>query len=977
MRPAATSERFGFEAPLEPNGANARESLYARVKAMTLRFSITGMSCAACAERIEKATSAIKGVAAVKVDLSSAVMEVTAESSDTKMPVAEEIIFAVTAAGYGIKLSETGNGGCGRECAMQTDFDITGMSCSACAAHIEKAVSKIKGVGKVSVNLLTNSMRAEYDADATSANAIKAAVEKAGYGARERTGSDKPAVSAANGSAAAKRAEAQRDMRIRLIVSLVFMAALMYVAMGHMWGAPLPAFLMGAGNAVSYAFTQLLLTLPILYFNRAYYINGFKSLFRGAPNMDTLVATGSAASLVYGVYAIYKMSSALGIGDTASVEELMHDLYFESAGMILALVTVGKYLESKSKLKTGDALAKLKKLAPLGALLMVNGAETEIDSAALKPGDEIAVKSGMSVPADATVISGSAFADESAISGESVPVEKREGDKLIGGTVLKSGYLRARVSAVGGESVLQRIITLVENAGAAKAPIARVADKVAGVFVPIVMCIALATFIGWAAGTKDVDTAIQTSIAVLVISCPCALGLATPVAIMVGTGKGAENGILIKSGEALERLHSVKYVVLDKTGTITSGMPRVVTVSVSEEVLQAVYSLEKKSEHPLGEAVVRYGEEKGIAELTTEGFATLPGRGVTGTVGGKEYAVGNALLMRERGVKEEEFSEELRRVGEEGSTPLLIECDGKYMGLIAAADTVKETSAEAVMRLKRMGIGTVMLTGDNARTANAVARIAGVDEVIAEVLPEDKERVVAKLSRLGGVAMVGDGINDAPALMRADVGIAIGSGADIAVDSADIILVKNDLMDVVNAFRLSARTMRNIKENLFWAFFYNALGIPLAAGALFVPFGIRLNPMIGALAMSLSSLFVVGNALRLKFFKPLRHENAHVKTDDGKIPEEKGSCKSAAHTEKTETLPIRRENNMQTELKIEGMMCKHCAARVESALKGVAGVGSVSVSLENKLALVEGGDAEALKQAVTEAGYEVTGVKKL
>lgn len=853
------------------------------------------------------------------------------------------------------------------------DFEITGMTCSACAAHIEKAVSKIKGVESVSVNLLANSMRARFDESLTNVADIVAAVGNAGYGASEKAKSDKPSVSGAKDDKdGSKRARATRSMRVRLAVSLVFMAALMYVAMGHMAGAPLPGFLTGAENAVSYAFTQLLLTLPILYVNRAYYINGFKSLFKGAPNMDTLVATGSAASLVYGVYAIYKMSFALGHGDAHTAETFMHDLYFESAGMILALVTVGKYLETKSKQKTGDALAKLKKLAPATAIAIIDGAETEVPGETLRTGDEIAVKSGMSVPADAIVVSGNAFVDEAAVSGESVPVEKREGDKLIGGTILKSGYLRARVSAVGSESVLQKIIALVEEAGASKAPIAKVADKVAGVFVPVVMSIALATFIGWAAGTKDIDTAIQTAIAVLVISCPCALGLATPVAIMVGTGKGAENGILIKSGEALERLHSVKYVVLDKTGTITSGKPCVDYVSVSDEVLQAVYSLEKKSEHPLGEAVVRYGEEKGLKELSTGDFASLPGRGVTGEVNGKEYAVGNALLMRERGVNEEEFSRELRAVSDEGKTPLLVECDGKYLGLIAATDAIKETSAEAIGHMKRMGIKTVMLTGDNARTANAVAKTAGVDEVIAEVLPEDKERVVAKLSLQGGVAMVGDGINDAPALMRADVGIAIGSGADIAVDSADVIIVKNDLMDVVNALRLSAKTMRNIKENLFWAFFYNALGIPLAAGVLFVPFGIKLNPMIGALAMSLSSLFVVGNALRLKFFKPLPRALSGTESAFGEKPADVSSANTVSPAKETESLPERRENNMKTELKIEGMMCMHCVRRVEQALKSVAGVEDVVVSLENKNAVITGGDVRALKKAVADAGYEAT-----
>ncbi len=950
---------------------------------MKTKFDITGMTCSACSAHVEKAVAKLNGVKKVSVNLLTNSM--TAEYDESAVS-AEDIVQAVEKAGYGAAVKEDTTSGTNKgvsaavKATVKAAFDITGMTCSACSAHVEKAVAKLDGVQKVSVNLLTNSMTAEYDENAVSAEDIVQAVEKAGYGAAvksEKTEVRKPSKSEDRGAA---RKKAAHDMKTRLIVSLVFMVILMYVAMGHMFGAPLPRFLTGAENAVSYAFTQLLLTLPIIYVNRAYYINGFKRLIQRAPNMDTLVAVGSVASLIYGIFVIYRMSYALGAGDITTVEGYMHDLYFESAGMILALVTVGKYLETLSKRRTGDALDKLKKLAPETALLVRDGREIEVESSSLAVGDIIAVKSGMAVPQDAVVTEGNAFVDESAISGESVPVEKSEGARLIGGTISRSGYVRARVSAVGNESVLQRIINLVEEAGADKAPIAKIADKVSGIFVPVVMAIALATFIGWAWGTGDIETALQTSVSVLVISCPCALGLATPVAIMVGTGKGAENGILIKSGEALETLHTVKYVVLDKTGTITEGRPGVTDVTTDEETLRAVYALEKKSEHPLGSAVVEYAEGRGISAPETGAFETIPGRGIKGEVAGKTYCIGNALFMRESGVDEKEYSKELERVTSEGKTPLMVAAEGKYLGLIAAIDSVKETSAEAISLIKKEGIKTVMLTGDNRRTAEAIARVAGVDEVIAEVLPEDKEQAVAVLMEKGKVAMVGDGINDAPALTRADVGIAIGSGADIAVDSADIILVKNDLMDVVNALRLSARTMRNIKENLFWAFFYNTLGIPLAAGVLYVPFGIRLNPMIGALAMSLSSLFVVGNALRLKLFKPLRpakslsqgtHEEHYKKSPDGCAA---GACPIAD----TNNYKIdRRYSPMKTELNIDGMMCMHCVSRVEKALKETAGVSEVEVSLENKNAVVSGGEPEALKKAVEEAGYTVTEIKRV
>lgn len=882
----------------------------------------------------------------------------------------------------------------------KTKFVVTGMTCSACSSHVEKAVSKLEGVKKVSVNLLTGSMLAEYDESVTSAEGIVGAVTAAGYGAYPEEAPSASSTGSAGAAAAEQRADArikaQREMRTRLIVSLVFMVLLMYIGMGHMFGAPLPSFLTGTENAVSYAFLQILLCLPIIYVNRAYYINGFKRLFSGAPNMDTLIAVGSAASLLYGIFAIFRMSYGLGAGDTALVERYLHDLYFESAGMILALVTVGKYLETLSKRRTGDALDKLRKLVPKGALVLRDGVEEEVDSESLVTGDVVVVKAGMSVPADAVVTSGHAFVDESAISGESVPVEKTEGDKLIGGTVSRTGHVTARVTAVGGESVLAKIIKLVEDAGAEKAPIAKMADKISGVFVPVVMSIALAVFIGWLAGGYPFEHALTCAVSVLVISCPCALGLATPVAIMVGTGKGAESGVLFKNGEALEALHGVRYVVFDKTGTVTEGRPTVSDMTLGEVELAAVAGIELKSEHPLGEAVVAYARERGIAPAEAEDFVTLPGKGVCANVGGVRYAVGNAALMAEEGVAEEAFASELERMSGEGKTPLIIAADGRYVGLIATLDGLKPHTVQTVAELKKLGIVPVMLTGDNERTAKAIARSAGIDTVFAGVLPGDKEAKIAELKKEGVVAMVGDGINDAPALTRADVGIAIGSGSDIAVESADVVLIRDDPLDVVTAVRLSRSAIRNIKENLFWALFYNSLCIPLAAGVLYVPFDIGLNPMIGAAAMSVSSIFVVLNALRLKFFKPTHAADecaggaCATRVSTGADARDGGERGGAARKDKDDDTVSpageddainddkRSETNMKTYvLSIEGMMCSHCTGRVEKALKGVGGVADVTVSLEEKNAVVraeDGVSADALKAAVEAQDYPVTAV---
>lgn len=897
-------------------------------------------------------------------------------------------------------------------------FGVSGMTCSACSAHVEKAVGKLNGVSAVQVNLLTNSMTVEYDENVLSSQDIVDCVVDAGYGAAPESAyadNNKSKNEGAVSDRAKKRSQETRAMRIRLSVSLVFMVLLMYVAMGHMFGAPLPSFLTGTRNAVSYALLQLLLCLPIIYVNRAYYVNGFKRLFKLSPNMDTLIAVGSSASLVYGIVALFRMSYGLGAGDYALVERYLHDLYFESAGMILALVTVGKYLESLSKKRTGDALDKLRNLVPQTAVVVKeDGTQVEVDSSSLAAGDIVAVKAGDVVPADGVVVDGHAFIDESAISGESVPVEKTEGAKVVGGTVNRSGYMTARVTTVGSESVLSKIIRLVEDAASGKAPIAKAADKIAGVFVPVVMSIALVTFIGWLAGGESFETALSCAISVLVISCPCALGLATPVALMVATGKGAECGVLVKSGEALEVLHSVKYVVLDKTGTVTAGTPEVSDITFGDpDLLGVVAAIESMSEHPLGEAVVAYAKSEGVKFAQVDEFRTLAGKGVVAVSGGKTYSIGNALLMEEAGVAENEYAEELGSVSEQGKTPLLVACDGEYKGLIATLDKVKPSSAEAVAALKKLGVKVVMLTGDNRRTANAIANSVGIDEVIAEVLPEDKEKTVAELMKTGKVAMVGDGINDAPALTRADVGIAIGSGSDIAVDSADVVLVKDDLLDVVTALRLSRKTVTNIKENLFWAFFYNSLGIPLAAGVLYhTSLALKLNPMIGAAAMSLSSLFVVLNALRLKFFKPsvfsaqcagacaIIGENGTVKVEAQKIAnenksdecisvEEDGedckSCDNAKSAGKQAPADINENNDLRSDnmknyvLEIQGMMCSHCTGRVEKALAAVDGVQSVNVSLENACAEVAAADnvtGEVLKNAVTAQGYEVTEVKE-
>ena len=742
-------------------------------------------------------------------------------------------------------------------------FSVTGMSCAACSAAVEKAVSRLDGVESAQVNLLANSMVCTYDELKTDPSAVIAAVEKAGFGAAE-------AAEAGQTSAVpkAKSKEAPGDgftaIRTRLWVSVVFLVVLMYVSMGHMIGLPLPHFLHGTQNAVPFAFLQFLLTLPVLYVNRKFYFNGFKALFHRAPNMDSLVAVGSAAAMLYGVIAIFMIGVSLGSGDPETVERYRSNLYFESAAMILTLVTVGKFLEERSKGKTGAAIAKLLDLSPKTATVLRDGEERIVPAEEIVIGDVVLLKPGERIPVDGVVLEGSSAVDQSALTGESIPVTKDEGQAVMSASVNMTGFLKIRATRVGQDTTLARIVALVEEASSSKAPISKLADRVSGIFVPAVMAIAVVAAAAWLIAGRSVEDALNACISVLVISCPCALGLATPVAIMVATGRCAQMGILIKSAEALELLHAADTVVLDKTGTITVGKPSVTDVleCVPGQLLPVAAALEKKSGHPLADAIVRYAANTATVEVNE--FTDVSGKGIRGKIDGRSCFGGSYAYMEELGVDLSAARAQAREFAESGKTPLFFARETELLGVIAAADTVKDTSAAAIRRLKDDGCEVIMLTGDNETTANAVRKELAVDRVIADVLPQDKERVVRELQNEGRkVIMVGDGINDSPALARADIGIAIGSGADIAVEEADVVLMKSDLNDVPAAIECSRQTMRNIKQNLFWAFFYNTLGIPLAAGALYPIWGITLNPMIGAAAMSLSSIFVVTNALRL------------------------------------------------------------------------------------------------------------------
>lgn len=854
---------------------------------------------------------------------------------------------------------------------LKKKFDVYGMTCGACSAHVEKSVSKVEGVEKVSVNLLQNSMQVDYDENVTNAQKIIEAVEKGGYGASEVGAQTATKKEEENKKKVAE--EEQKNMRFRLIVSFVFLIPLFYICMGHMVGVPIPSFLSGHENMMVFALTQLFLTLPVMYVNRKYYENGFKSLLNRSPNMDSLVAVGSMAAAVYSVIALFGMAYYAGRGDMQMVHEKTMELYFESAAMILALITLGKYLESRSKGKTGEAIEKLLDLAPKMAFVERNGEFTEIPAEEIKVGDTVLVKPGSSIPADGMIIEGYSYVDESAITGESIPVEKKIGDKAVCATINKNGSFKFRAEKVGNDTTLAQIIHLVEDASGSKAPIAKLADKVAGVFVPTVIGIALLAFVVWLALGFGVSFAISIAIAVLVISCPCALGLATPTAIMVGTGKGAENGILIKSAESLETAHKINAVVLDKTGTITEGKPEVTDVKIyngmtENEVLRFASSAEKLSEHPLSQAVIRSAEGKNILAEKAEDFESVGGKGILCTVGGKKIIAGNLKLMAEKNIDVSKAEKDIEKFSNEAKTPLIFALDGSLMAVIAVADKIKPDSAEAIKAFKDMGIDVIMLTGDNKKTAEAIGKEIGVTNVIAQVLPQDKESHVRALQEEGKkVAMVGDGINDAPALARADVGIAIGAGTDVAIESADIVLIKSSLMDAVAAVELSKATIKNIKENLFWAFFYNVIGIPVAAGVFYPAFGLKLNPMIGAAAMSLSSVFVVTNALRLRKFKP-SHSKINVTTAD-----------NAVENKITENIVEKKEvKDMEKKtMMIDGMMCTHCTGRVDKALNAIDGV-KAEVSLDNKCAYVELSKAvsdDVLKKAVEDAGYEVKEIK--
>ncbi len=843
---------------------------------------------------------------------------------------------------------------------MKQQFNVTGMSCAACSAHVEKAVSALDGAEQVQVNLLAGTMTVVYDADRLGTEAILKAVTDAGYGASLH-GQDTAQAAAQPDDGAALRA-----MQRRIIVSFFFLALLMYVSMGHMIGLPQPGFLTGPENAASFALTQFLLTLPIVIVNQKYYVNGFKTLWRRAPTMDALIAVGSGAALVYGVFAMYQIGWGLGHGDSMRVHEYMHDLYFESAAMILTLVTLGKYFETRAKKRTGEAIAKLMDLRPQTANVLRDGKEITVSIDDVRVDDLVVVRPGQSVPVDGVIVEGRTALDESALTGESIPVEKGEGDTVIAATINKTGFITFRASRVGDDTTLSQIIRLVEEASASKAPIAKLADRVAGVFVPAVLAIALVTIVIWLAAGATFTFALSSGIAVLVISCPCALGLATPVAIMVGTGVGAENGVLFQSAEALEQLHKVDTVVLDKTGTVTEGHPSVTDVfpvgCSAPELLRVALSLEQLSEHPLAEAVVRFAQEQGTKAAPVSDFHAESGKGIRAMIDGKPCLAGNAGMLEAAGISVDSLSEQGQKLAAEGKTPLYFAQDGRVIGLIAAADVVKPTSAEAIRALRALKIDVTLLTGDNRITAEAIRRQLDIPRVVAEVLPQDKEREIRALQEQGRtVAMVGDGINDAPALARADVGIAIGAGTDVAISSADVVLMKSDLLDAVNAVRLSRAVIRNIKQNLFWAFFYNCIGIPLAAGVFWPILGMKLSPMFGAAAMSLSSVCVVSNALRLKFFRPIISDHA-----------------PAAPAEPIQNQTGKEAETMTKTLTIEGMMCPHCSGRVHDALCALDGVSSAEVSHETGKAvctLTQSVADDTLAQAVIAAGYKVLGIE--
>ncbi len=838
---------------------------------------------------------------------------------------------------------------------MKETFHISGMTCSACSTHIEKSVSKETGIKQVRVNLLANSMIVEFDDSIISGNDIIEFVKKAGYTA-ERYGVNNK--NKQNSTPGQQEDEHLSGLKRQFFVSITFMIPLFYISMGTMLGLPIPSFLSGHQNAVSYAFVQFLLCLPILYVNRDYYINGFRRLFQGAPNMDTLIAVGSSSAVLYGIYAIFQIGNSIAVGNVHSVMKYHMELYFESAAMILTLITLGKFFEEHSKRKTGAAIRALMELAPQTAIVERNGAETEIPAEDVVVDDVIIVKPGMRIPIDGVVIFGESTVDESALTGESIPVEKSVGNQVTCATMNQSGYLKIQAKRVGKDTAYSKIIALVEEASAGKAPIARLADKISAIFVPVVIFVSILSCIVWLLAGADFSFALSCAISVLVISCPCALGLATPVAIMVGTGQGAMHGILIKSGEALQLLHEVRAVVLDKTGTITEGAPTVSDIfpveSDRDTLLKIAYSLEKQSEHPISLSITKYAEENHVESLEVSQFAALHGKGLEGTIYGCIYYAGKASFICEKCPDAREFQHKWDEFADRGKTPILVANSERLLGIITVTDSIKPSSVNATKQLKDMKLDVYMLTGDNLKTANSVAESVGISNILAEVLPEEKENKIYEIQSLGRkTVMVGDGINDAPALVRADVGIAIGAGTDVALESADIVLVRNDLEDVVSAIKLSKKVMQNIKQNLFWAFFYNTIGIPIAAGVFYPLCSLKLNPMFAAAAMSFSSICVVFNALRLR--------NFHIENRRGKKTSEKECCV------------------MKLDIKIEGMMCKHCSARVEQVLNALDGV-SACVDLENQTAHVTVDSAtsqEQIQAAIEQAGYSVTSIQIL
>ena len=852
-------------------------------------------------------------------------------------------------------------------------FSVTGMSCAACSAHVEKAVAKVPDVTSVTVSLLTNSMNVEGTAAPSD---IIQAVTQAGYGASLQGGEQ-------NTSAPAFDEEALKDhetpkLRKRLIASVVILIPLMYVSMGHMmWNWPLPSFM--AGNHVAMGLYQMLLTILVMIINQKFFISGFTSLLHKSPNMDTLVALGSGASFAYSTYALFAMTGAQMRMDMDAVMQYMDEFYFESAAMILTLITVGKMLEAYSKGKTTNALKSLMQLAPKKATILRDGEEVPVPVEQVQIGDIFVVRPGESVPVDGVIIEGNSALNESALTGESIPVDKAEGDSVSAATLNQSGFLKCRATRVGNDTTLSQIIQMVSDAAATKAPIAKVADKVSGVFVPAVISIAIVTIIVWLLVGQDFGFALARGISVLVISCPCALGLATPVAIMVGNGVGAKNGVLFKTAVSLEETGKVDIVALDKTGTITQGEPKVTDMIPGEGItkdtlMQTALALELKSEHPLAKAIVAYGEEQQITVSAADDFQAMPGNGLSGIVSGARVFGGNLKFISGKTTVSEQMQRQAEELAKQGKTPLFFATEEKLFGIIAVADVIKEDSPQAISQLQNMGIEVVMLTGDNERTAEAIGAQAGVDQVIAGVLPDGKERVIRELQQRGKVAMVGDGINDAPALTRADMGIAIGAGADVALDAADVVLVKSSLSDVPAAIRLSRAVLRNIHENLFWAFIYNVIGIPIAAGVWYHWFGLKLNPMFGAAAMSLSSFCVVTNALRLNFVKVYS-----TKRDKKKNHKKNQNQQDVQIVVDTDVMAEKQEeNDMEKVIEIKGMMCGHCEAHVKKALEALEGVASAEASHEKGTAVVQlsgSVDDAVLKKAVEEEGYEVTGIR--